>query len=109
MWGKSGVRFGGIGSAAPSFCFTHRFSARTVATLAQDDIDDGRIVPGRFEALAAYPLKSRRTKTGSPGGIMTERASRVVWFEELGRGDVARVGGKNASLGEMVAISASKA
>jgi pyruvate,water dikinase len=33
---------------------------------------------------------------------MTERASRVVWFEELGRADVARVGGKNASLGEMV-------
>ncbi len=27
----------------------------------------------------------------------------VLWFEELGRGDVARVGGKNASLGEMVA------
>ncbi|WP_068114980.1 phosphoenolpyruvate synthase [Tropicimonas marinistellae] len=26
----------------------------------------------------------------------------LVWFEDLGRGDVARVGGKNASLGEMV-------
>ena len=26
----------------------------------------------------------------------------TIWFEELGRGDVARVGGKNASLGEMV-------
>ena len=26
----------------------------------------------------------------------------VLWFETLGRGDVARVGGKNASLGEMV-------
>lgn len=26
----------------------------------------------------------------------------VIWFEDLGRGDVARVGGKNASLGEMV-------
>ncbi|MGB0086478.1 MAG: phosphoenolpyruvate synthase, partial [Rhodomicrobiaceae bacterium] len=26
----------------------------------------------------------------------------VIWFEELGRGDVAIVGGKNASLGEMV-------
>ena len=26
----------------------------------------------------------------------------VIWFEELGRGDVAVVGGKNASLGEMV-------
>jgi pyruvate,water dikinase len=28
--------------------------------------------------------------------------SPVVWFEAVGRGDVARVGGKNASLGEMV-------
>lgn len=26
----------------------------------------------------------------------------AIWFEETGRGDVARVGGKNASLGEMV-------
>ncbi len=32
----------------------------------------------------------------------------VIWFEALGMGDVARVGGKNASLGEMVAqLSAS--
>ncbi len=28
--------------------------------------------------------------------------SHVIWFEELQRGDVPRVGGKNASLGEMV-------
>jgi phosphoenolpyruvate synthase/pyruvate phosphate dikinase len=28
--------------------------------------------------------------------------SRVIWFEDLARGDVALVGGKNASLGEMV-------
>jgi pyruvate, water dikinase len=27
--------------------------------------------------------------------------SRVVWFDECGLGDIARVGGKNASLGEM--------
>ncbi len=33
---------------------------------------------------------------------MTKQVSRVVWFEELERADVARVGGKNASLGEMV-------
>lgn len=26
----------------------------------------------------------------------------VVWLEEVGRDDVARVGGKNASLGEMI-------
>ena len=30
-------------------------------------------------------------------------AQHVLWFEKVGRGDVARVGGKNASLGEMVA------
>ena len=29
-------------------------------------------------------------------------AEQVVWFESLGMGDVARVGGKNASLGEMI-------
>ncbi|MCG3169316.1 MAG: Phosphoenolpyruvate synthase [Pseudomonadales bacterium] len=29
-------------------------------------------------------------------------ARNLVWFEELGMGDVARVGGKNASLGEMI-------
>ncbi|WOJ90881.1 phosphoenolpyruvate synthase [Methylocapsa polymorpha] len=29
-------------------------------------------------------------------------APEVLWFENLGRGDVSRVGGKNASLGEMV-------
>ncbi len=33
---------------------------------------------------------------------MTACTSPVVWFETLGRGDVALVGGKNASLGEMV-------
>ena len=26
----------------------------------------------------------------------------VIWFEQLGKGDVPTVGGKNASLGEMV-------
>jgi pyruvate,water dikinase len=33
---------------------------------------------------------------------MAEAASVVIWFENLGRGDVPLVGGKNASLGEMV-------
>ncbi|BCH32289.1 phosphoenolpyruvate synthase [Mesorhizobium sp. L-8-10] len=34
---------------------------------------------------------------------MASRSGRsTVWFEEIGRGDVGRVGGKNASLGEMV-------
>jgi pyruvate,water dikinase len=33
---------------------------------------------------------------------MAQQDGLVQWFEELGVGDVARVGGKNASLGEMV-------
>jgi pyruvate, water dikinase len=34
---------------------------------------------------------------------MSANSPHVLWFENVGRGDVARVGGKNASLGEMVA------
>ncbi len=34
---------------------------------------------------------------------MSANSPHVLWFEKVGRGDVARVGGKNASLGEMVA------
>ncbi|MDO8360513.1 MAG: PEP/pyruvate-binding domain-containing protein, partial [Devosia sp.] len=33
---------------------------------------------------------------------MPNKISSIEWFETLGRQDVARVGGKNASLGEMV-------
>jgi pyruvate, water dikinase len=33
---------------------------------------------------------------------MSDSSVSVIWFEELQRDDVARVGGKNASLGEMV-------
>lgn len=33
---------------------------------------------------------------------MTTESRRIAWFEDLTRTDVARVGGKNASLGEMV-------
>ena len=33
---------------------------------------------------------------------MAKDVAQIAWFEDLGRGDVARVGGKNASLGEMV-------
>jgi pyruvate,water dikinase len=39
---------------------------------------------------------------------MTKDTSPVIWLEKLGRGDVARVGGKNASLGEMVRNLAQK-
>jgi pyruvate,water dikinase len=37
-----------------------------------------------------------------------EKQSPIIWFEALGRGDVGRVGGKNASLGEMVGTLAPK-
>ena len=33
---------------------------------------------------------------------MHTRSPQVLWYKDIGRGDVARVGGKNASLGEMV-------
>ncbi|GLI95143.1 hypothetical protein LMG27198_41350 [Methylocystis echinoides] len=33
---------------------------------------------------------------------MAKDSSPVIWMEELGRNDVPRVGGKNASLGEML-------
>ena len=33
---------------------------------------------------------------------MKDVTEQTVWFEDLGRGDVARVGGKNAALGEMI-------
>jgi len=39
---------------------------------------------------------------------MAAKNFHVLWFETLGRGDVAKVGGKNASLGEMVANLGSK-
>ena len=39
---------------------------------------------------------------------MPTKASSILWFEEVGRSDVAVVGGKNASLGEMVGSLASE-
>jgi pyruvate,water dikinase len=39
---------------------------------------------------------------------MAPNRGQVIWFEELGRGDVPLVGGKNASLGEMVGNLAAK-
>ncbi|EQB02140.1 phosphoenolpyruvate synthase [Sphingobium baderi] len=35
---------------------------------------------------------------------LPSRDDAIVWFDALGRADVPRVGGKNASLGEMVAV-----
>ncbi len=39
---------------------------------------------------------------------MTTDTSSVIWFENLKRGDVASVGGKNSSLGEMVSTLGAK-
>jgi pyruvate,water dikinase len=40
--------------------------------------------------------------------MMTRDARNLIWFDEVARGDVALVGGKNASLGEMTAALAAK-
>ena len=39
---------------------------------------------------------------------MAKQRSPIAWFEDIGRADVALVGGKNASLGEMVRALAGK-
>ena len=39
---------------------------------------------------------------------MGRRDKQVIWFEDLKRQDVGLVGGKNASLGEMVRVLAGK-
>ena len=39
---------------------------------------------------------------------MTQMPS-VMWFEDLGRGDVALVGGKNASLGKSYVFDVARA
>lgn len=36
------------------------------------------------------------------GGVMADKNSYIRWFENLSSNDVPLVGGKNASLGEMV-------
>lgn len=40
-----------------------------------------------------------RSRTGAPG---KREITSVLWFEEIGHDDISRVGGKNASLGELV-------
>src|SRR5688572_26630282 len=55
-----------------------------------------------------YGGRTRRQPTcaglSRPGGEyrMKDSTEQTVWFDDLGRGDVARVGGKNAALGEMI-------
>jgi pyruvate, water dikinase len=44
------------------------------------------------------------TPTIQPSPFVSESSQSefVLWFEQVGMGDVDRVGGKNASLGEMI-------
>ena len=55
-------------------------------------------------ARASNPLQgttsSSRTTSSLPG------SARVCWFEELSLADIPRVGGKNASLGELTRAAA---
>ena len=56
--------------------------------------------------MPQFPGEQERrsgTLTNAKEQSMANNTSHVVWFEELRRADVPRVGGKNASLGEMVA------
>src|SRR5699024_705841 len=68
--------------------------------------DERRLYKREFEAIFQYI--GRRSGSVIPGTLpqrtnrSTALADYVVWFDQLGMGDVERVGGKNASLGEMI-------
>jgi pyruvate,water dikinase len=58
-----------------------------------------------FRSVKDYFSRSVRhhgTVGASKEDAMSTRTNEVIWFEDLGRADIALVGGKNASLGEMV-------
>ena len=77
-----------------------------------DEIGGKEVTFGRLLALAGSVISdlaergptTRRAnfRDRSEGSRMIDAARQIVWFEEITRHDVARVGGKNASLGEMV-------
>ncbi|WP_325090021.1 PEP/pyruvate-binding domain-containing protein, partial [Burkholderia contaminans] len=50
--------------------------------------------------LPAPAVRGPAAMTG--GRVMDHGIASIVWFGDLRRGDVARVGGKNASLGELI-------
>jgi pyruvate,water dikinase len=56
----------------------------------------------RRVAQERLPLKDAPNQDPVKESSMSIKESHVIWFEELSRTDVPRVGGKNASLGEMV-------
>ena len=60
----------------------------------------------RYSADRATSLMPRQQRVALPDRLYAypddaRRAALVLWFNELGMGDVGLVGGKNASLGEM--------
>jgi pyruvate,water dikinase len=56
--------------------------------------------PGNYGWIGAA-ARARRIEVESEAN-MSASFERVVWLERVGQGDVAEVGGKNASLGEMI-------
>ena len=54
----------------------------------------------KVKAVDRVNVLLEMTRKEAMGGPMNDQ--RVLWFEDLDAGDVARVGGKNASLGEMI-------
>ncbi len=61
-------------------------------------------------AQATSPAKEAPAPVAKGGGPAQRQnfASPVIWFERLGSSDVSRVGGKNASIGEMIGNLAAK-
>ncbi len=61
-------------------------------------------------AQATSPAKEATAPIAKGGGPAQRQnfASPVIWFERLGSSDVSRVGGKNASIGEMIGNLAAK-
>jgi pyruvate, water dikinase len=68
-----------------------------------------RVRKSRTSGCSGYCLAEQtRCTRGTPracGPVMTDRKdSSILWFEEVGIADVGLVGGKNASLGEMIQV-----
>ena len=57
--------------------------------------------PATLRCVKAVRRASRSLRIQHRVDTMAERMKFIRWFSDLGVGDVALVGGKNASLGEM--------
>ena len=60
------------------------------------------------QGRAGAPLTLSEERRPQGARKMAKQRSPIAWFDDIGRGDVALVGGKNASLGEMVQALAKK-